>query len=96
MESELWKIESGTNKVSRDISKSKYIPYYMFGVFIIIVSCMIACPLYLFTKGREITAFTTQQVMPVAQEGMEKMAPTVKHIRNTWKRISKRYYIGYK
>ncbi len=26
---------------------------------------------------REITAFTTQQVMPVAKEGIEKMAPTV-------------------
>ena len=26
---------------------------------------------------REITAYTTQQVMPLAQEGIEKMAPTV-------------------
>lgn len=26
---------------------------------------------------REITAYTTQQVMPVAQEGIEKMTPTV-------------------
>ena len=26
---------------------------------------------------REITAYTTQQVMPIAQEGIEKMAPTV-------------------
>ena len=26
---------------------------------------------------REILAYTTQQVMPVAQEGMEKMAPTI-------------------
>lgn len=26
---------------------------------------------------REITAYTTQQVMPIAQEGMEKMAPTI-------------------
>jgi hypothetical protein len=31
----------------------------------------------MFVKRREITAFTTQQVMPVAQEGMEKMAPSV-------------------
>ncbi len=27
--------------------------------------------------GREITAYTTQQVMPVAQEGIEKITPTV-------------------
>ena len=26
---------------------------------------------------REITAYTTQQVMPVAKEGIEEMAPTV-------------------
>ncbi len=26
---------------------------------------------------REITAYTTRQVMPVAQEGIEKMAPTI-------------------
>lgn len=26
---------------------------------------------------REITAYTTQQVMPIAQEGIEKMAPTL-------------------
>lgn len=26
---------------------------------------------------REITAYTTQQVMPIAQEGIQKMAPTV-------------------
>jgi uncharacterized membrane protein len=26
---------------------------------------------------REITAYTTQQIMPVAQEGIEKMAPTI-------------------
>lgn len=29
------------------------------------------------TKRREITAFTMQQVMPVAQEGIEKMTPTM-------------------
>lgn len=28
---------------------------------------------------REITAYTTQQVMPVAQEGIDKMAPTIGH-----------------
>ena len=28
---------------------------------------------------REITAYTTQQVMPVAQEGSDKMAPTIGH-----------------
>ena len=49
----------------------------MFGGFIIVASGMIALSIYLFGKRREITAFTTQQVMPVAQEGIEKMAPTI-------------------
>lgn len=31
----------------------------------------------LIAHRREITAYTTQQVMPVAQEGIEKMAPTI-------------------
>ena len=40
-------------------------------------SCMFSFAIYMFAKRREIVSFTTQQVMPVAQEGMEKMAPTV-------------------
>ena len=53
------------------------IPFYMFGGFVIIVSCMIAGSIYMTTKHREILAFQAQQVMPIAQEGMEKMAPTI-------------------
>lgn len=53
------------------------IPFYMIGGFIIIASCMIAGSIYMTTKQREILAFHAQQVMPVAQEGMEKMAPTI-------------------
>ena len=39
----------------------------------------IIVPLLTFTSAfrREITGFSAQQVMPVAQEGIEKMAPTV-------------------
>lgn len=33
--------------------------------------------LLIWAHQREITAFTTQQVMPVAQEGIDKMTPTV-------------------
>lgn len=82
-QSELWKINSGYNDTKKEIensrnaiSTSKYVPFYMFGAFIIIASCMIAGSIYMFTKRREIMAFTAQQVMPVAQEGVEKMAPS--------------------
>ena len=53
------------------------IPFYIIGGFIIIASCMFAGSIYMTTKQREILAFHTQQVMPVAQEGIEKMAPTI-------------------
>ena len=33
--------------------------------------------LFLIYKKREITIFTTQQTMPIAQEGIEKLAPTI-------------------
>ena len=53
------------------------IPFYIIGGFIIIASCMFAGSIYMTTKQREILAFHAQQVMPVAQEGIEKMAPTI-------------------
>ncbi len=77
LETEIWKADSGFNSTKDSISKAKYVPFYMFGAFIIISSCMISGAIFLFAKRREITAFTAQQVMPVAQEGIEKMAPTV-------------------
>lgn len=62
---------------NKDFDSYDSIPFYMIGVFIIIASCMIASSIYMTTKQREILAFHTQQVMPVAQEGIEKMAPTI-------------------
>ena len=38
---------------------------------------MISLWLFILAKRREITAFTVQQTMPIAQEGIEKMTPTV-------------------
>lgn len=53
------------------------IPFYMIGGFIILVSAVIASNKFRFAKGREFVAFTTQQVMPIEQEKIEKMAPIV-------------------
>ena len=53
------------------------VPFYIFGAFVIIASCMISGAIYMMTKQREMLAFSAQQVMPVAQEGIEKMAPSV-------------------
>ena len=62
---------------NKTFDSAKYIPFYMIGGFIILVSCMIAGAIYMITKRREIIAFSAQQVMPLAQEGIEKIAPTV-------------------
>ena len=74
-------LKNELEEVSDDFNKSfdshDSIPFYMFGAFVIISTCMIAGSIYMVTKRREIMAFSAQQVMPLAQEGMEKMAPTV-------------------
>lgn len=77
LESELWKVDSGYNSTKDSMEKAKYIPFYMIGAFIILASGMASFSIYMFSKGREITAFTVQQVMPVATEGMEKVAPSI-------------------
>lgn len=83
LESEVWENDGVFSSTKNEIEKSKYIPFYMFGGFIIVVSCMIAGSIYMFAKRREIAAFTTQQVMPVAQEGIEKISPTIGNAAGT-------------
>ena len=65
------------NNSSRSSKSFDSIPFYMFGAFVIITSCMISGSIYMITKRREIMAFTAQQTMPIVQEGVEKMAPSV-------------------
>lgn len=74
--SEISKINNGW--YDNDIQTSaKTAPFYMFGAFIIIASFMISGAVFMFSKRREMLAFQMQQVMPVATEGLEKVAPTV-------------------
>lgn len=80
LKDELWKIQSGYNDTKNSIATSKYAAYYIFGAFIIIASSMIAGSIYMFGKRREIAAFTTQQVMPIAKEGINEMAPTIGNV----------------
>lgn len=77
MSGQIDQFENIFNSASNTISKGKYVPFYIFGVFIIIASCMISFAIFMFAKKREITAFTVQQTMPLAKEGIEKMAPTI-------------------
>ena len=58
----------------------------MGGVMVLIFTAIISGKLFMIYKRREILAFTAQQVIPVAQEGIDEMAPA---IGNVAKEISK-------
>ena len=58
----------------------------MGGVMVLIFTAIISGKLFMIYKRREILAFTAQQVIPVAQEGIDEMAST---IGNVAKEISK-------
>ena len=49
----------------------------MFGGFVIIAAFMMIMPLTFTLKGREISAFMTEQGLPIAKESVEKMGPSV-------------------
>ncbi len=59
------------------VSSMKYLIFYYIGGVVIALSCFIALMFYLIAKRREIQAFTIQQTMPLAQEAIGKMAPTI-------------------
>lgn len=70
-------LEKASSDFDKDFDSMDSVPYFILGVFCLILFCMISLSLYLTSKRREILAFTTQQAMPIAQEGMEKMTPSV-------------------
>lgn len=76
-------LEDISSDFNKNFDSFDSIPYYMFGGFIIFATCMISLSVYMITKRRDIMAFSAQQVMPVAQEGMEKMAPTIGKVGRT-------------
>ena len=75
--SEISNLDDEYSDFNRSFDLHSNISFYLFGAFVIIASCMIAGIIYMFSKRREIAAFTTQQVMPVAKEGIDEMAPTI-------------------
>ncbi len=53
------------------------------GAGIIMMSGIASLALFLFAKRREIAAFSTQQIMPVAQEGVDAITPTIANAAGT-------------
>jgi len=76
---EIDKVEDKVDELENSLDKdtSWLVVFYIFGGFIIIVTFMISGFIYSTAHGREINAFYAQQQIPIAQEGMEKMAPSM-------------------
>ena len=74
------------NKPEKLASKGYGTMMIMGGVMALIFTAIISGKLFMIYKRREILAFTAQQVIPVAQEGIDEIAPT---IGNVAKEISK-------
>ncbi len=51
--------------------------FIMFGVFICFATFMVSLSIMFVAKRRQILAFSAQQVMPIAKEGINEMAPTI-------------------
>ncbi|MBQ3142749.1 MAG: hypothetical protein IJB82_04510 [Bacilli bacterium] len=77
LQSEIYELENINIEFKKRHEKADNIPFFMFGGFIIVASSMFAFSFYIMTKRREIAAFSMQQMMPLAEEGIEKMAPTI-------------------
>lgn len=78
LETEEFKLDNTNYTVYYDKVYSKnYIFISILGGVVILVGGTISLSIYLIAKRRDIAAFTIQQTMPLAQETIEKMAPTV-------------------
>ncbi len=73
LKSEEFKLDNNYDKVEA----KNYIPLSVFGGVVIFIGGMISLSIYLIAKKRDISAFAIQQSMPLAQEAIEKMAPTI-------------------
>lgn len=86
LKKQLKEVEEIDTDFEKEWNNFDSIPFYIIGAFIIIAFCFISGFIFLYAKGREIKAFAVQQDMPIAQEGIDKMAPT---IGNAAKEIAK-------
>lgn len=84
LESEEFQLNHANHTVYYDKVKAKnYIFLSILGGMVIFIGGMLSLSIYLIAKKRDIAAFTIQQSMPLAQETIEKMAPTVGNAAGT-------------
>jgi|LSQX01.2.fsa_nt_gb flagellar basal body-associated protein FliL len=84
LESEEFKLNNANYTVYYDKAIAKnYIFLSIIGGIVIFIGGMTALMVYVIAKKREIRAFGIQQSMPVTQEAIDKMAPTVGNAAGT-------------
>lgn len=76
---EIDKVETKINELETSMNEdtSWLVVFYILGGFIVVVTFIISGIIYTTANSREINAFYVQQQIPIAQEGIEKMAPSV-------------------
>lgn len=77
LKTDLDEIERMDVDFQRDFNNFDSMPFYMIGGVLILLGCVFAGEIFKIAKGREILAFKTQQVAPVAKEGIDTMAPSI-------------------
>ena len=73
-------LDAINNSFNKQFDASGSIPFYIIGGFVLVVSLIISGIIYLSTKKRELLAYSVQQVMPIAEEGMDTMAPVMGNV----------------
>lgn len=63
--------------IDKESEQAKNLVFIIPGIFITIIGTCILVSTIMITKRREIMAYGVQQVMPVAGESIEKMAPSI-------------------
>ena len=78
LEMEKFELENSDYTVYYDIANARSYSFLVFiGIVIIAFGSIISLMFYIIAKRREIEAFTIQQSIPLAQEGIKKMTPSV-------------------
>ncbi len=78
LKNEQFQLENGNYTVYYDLKKPKDYTYLCFiGGGVIGLGIVLAIIFYFIAKGREIKAYRIQQNMPINQEAIEKITPTV-------------------
>lgn len=76
LKSDLAALTAEEFKLKNDSTSSiKNTEFYIFGAIAIIFSLIISGSIYAFAKRRELMAFGMQQMMPLVEEGVEKITP---------------------